>query len=412
MRARRSQWLGVVVAAAVVAATLASPGASAGPIAPTGPPQGGSRRGVHRHVIKIGLHVPLTGASPLPSDSMQRARNLFFRWLRLRHRGIHRRHVRVVMRNDGYNPSEAVAACKKMVEDDHVFALVGFTGIDQIRACARYAASAHVPYLAPGAAETGMSLPQTFTTTMTWPDASRLMADLVVSRLKGRRHSAIVSIKSATYKEGHDAFVHAMRARNAHPYSRYVATNANSADAQAVVDDLQSRGVKNVFVNVTPPFFLQMEQAAEQRGYAPTWTAIDQAFATDQIVSIGCGFGGNIDGARLLAGYPAFGDRDEFDEHFERAFRRFYPNADADSVEWWAWGQQKAIARLLRLPGRNLTRSRFVYFAERAKNVRTGVGPRLDFRPNDHFGADQAHLLRADCATKRWRTVAPFVDDF
>ena len=48
----------------------------------------------------------------------------------------------------GVTPSQAVAACKTLVQDKHVFLLVGAAGTDQIVECAKYAATAHIPYLA------------------------------------------------------------------------------------------------------------------------------------------------------------------------------------------------------------------------------------------------------------------------
>lgn len=411
-RKRRLRAAGLLATVCLLAGLAAAPSeAQSSPRTPAGPPRGGSRAGVHRRVIKIGMHVPLTGASPVPSGSMDKAKDLFFKWLRARHRPIHGRRVRVILKNDNYNPAEAVAACREMVTEDHVFALVGFVGPDQIKACAHYAAGVHVPYISPGAFKKGMNLPQTFATTTTWPDQSSLMADYLLSDLKARkRHNAIVWMNNPGYDDARKAFVRPMRRKDARVYQRSVPTQANTADATAVVQELQTLNVKNTYVLVTPVFFLQMIRAASQQNYHPNWTGIDGA--SDTLASAGCGFNNGIDGAHFFSAYPAFDDRDQFDKKFDRAMHRFYPNDNADSFIWGAWAQEKVIARLLRKPGRNLTRSRFRWFAERARRVKTGIGPTLHYRPKDHFGADAVHLLVADCATRRWRTERSFVDDF
>jgi ABC-type branched-subunit amino acid transport system substrate-binding protein len=407
--------IGVFAAVVAMAASIGAP-AEAARTASSGaasPPKGGSRAGVSRRVIKIGMHAPLTGAVPVPSDSMEKGKDLFFRWLRSQHKPIHHRRVKVILANDNYNPSEAVAACKKLVEEDHVFAIVGFSGVDQIQACARYARSKHVPYLAPGTTERALDLPQTFATTMTWPDQGPLMSQFMVKKLKARRRkSAIVFHDTPNYKDARTAFVRAMHRRDASVYKRSVPIGANTADATAIIQELQARSIKNVDVLVTPVFFLQMIRAASQRSYAPNWTSVDPAMTVDTVASTACGFNNGLDGSKFFSPYPAFGDRDSFDKKFGKAMERFYSGDEGDSFVWGNWAQQKVIARLLRLPGRNLTRKRFVWFAEHSKRIATGVGSRVRYRPKNHFGADQVHLLEARCSDRRWHTVRSFIDHF
>ena len=92
-------------------------------------------------LIKIGAHAPLTGAAPVPSDSAEKGNDLYYKWLKEQGKDINGRQVEALLRNDNYNPSQAVAVCKELVEKDHVFMLVGAAGTDQIQACARYANS-------------------------------------------------------------------------------------------------------------------------------------------------------------------------------------------------------------------------------------------------------------------------------
>ena len=401
----------VIVASGLIAALTAAPRVAPARAAGAGP-RGGSRAGVARHVITIGLHAPLSGATPLPSGSAERAKDLYFRWIRSKHKLIHHRRVRVILRNDNNNPSDAVAACKRLVEDDNVFALIGFSGVDEMQACARYAAAANVPYLSPGSTEAGLDLPQTFMTTQTWPDQSRLMADFLTTKLKARkRKSAIVWTRTANNKGAKRAFVRAMHRRDASVYSRGVPLDANTADATAVVQDLQSRSIKNVYVFVPQVFWLEMLRAASQQSYSPSWTGVDP-LPNDAVASSACGFNSAGDGARFFSAYPAFGDRGSFDKRFDRAMAKFYPGENGDPFAWANWAQERVVARLLRLPGRNLTRKRFVSFAERSKRIATGIGSRVRYRPRNHFGADQIHLLRMTCSDRRWHTVKAFVSDF
>src|SRR5436190_5501448 len=111
------------------------------------------RTGVTDTEIRIGLHGPATGAGA-PAPSFDMGKNVYWNVIGS---GINGRKVSVFFEDDGYNPSQAVAACKKLVEQDHVFLLAGAGGTDQIVACSQYAASVGVPYLAEGVTEKGLA---------------------------------------------------------------------------------------------------------------------------------------------------------------------------------------------------------------------------------------------------------------
>ena len=117
-----------------------SPGGTSAATVPKGP---GDTDGVTDTEIRIGVHAPLTGAGA-NAPSFEQGKDLYFQSVGQ----INGRTVKVFFQDDKYNPSSAVEACKKMVEQDKVFLLVGAGGADQIAACAKYAAGVGVPYLA------------------------------------------------------------------------------------------------------------------------------------------------------------------------------------------------------------------------------------------------------------------------
>jgi hypothetical protein len=109
-----------------------------------GKPAVGDTTGITDTTIKIGIHAPITGAAPVPSQSFQKGKDLYWNYLKRTNNEIFGRTVETVFRNDNYNPSQAVSVCREMVEKEKVFLLVGVAGTDQIQACARYAASVGV----------------------------------------------------------------------------------------------------------------------------------------------------------------------------------------------------------------------------------------------------------------------------
>lgn len=371
--------------------------------------------GVSGTTIRVGLHAPLTGASPVPSDSVEKGKDLLFRWMKSRGRDIFSRNVEVVLRNDQYNPSTAVSVCKEMVAKENVFMLIGFHGVDQIQACARYAASVGVPYVSPGVTRLVLNqLDNYFAVSMTWPAQSRLLADMLIDLYGAKqRKNGIVSTDTPNNQGAHDRFVAEMTRRGATvDYDRSVPKTAGVSEARIVVEEMKAMGIQNVYVLVTPVFFIHLIAAANDRDYLPNWTTIASGIASDTVTNVGCGGGDSLDGTRSLSNYPAVAESDRFDAAFRNASRKFYPSKTPDDFMWQLWALDKVIVKMLRRAGSELGRERFINRVERSDRIFTGIGPTLRFEPDDHFGARDTHVLKADCTDRKWHTVGSFVRDF
>lgn len=61
--------------------------------------------------------------------------------------GVHSRKLKLVTANDGYEPEKSIAATKKLIEDDKVFALIGPVGTPTSAATQPIAAAAGVPFI-------------------------------------------------------------------------------------------------------------------------------------------------------------------------------------------------------------------------------------------------------------------------
>ena len=114
-----------------------NPTAPGGSLPPgqTAPPSSGAigpgtTIGITKDKILIGIHAPLTGASPLPQASFEKgARNY---WIGKK---IFGREVVLDVKDDTYKPSGAITACQELARTH--FIVVGGAGTDQIQACGR-----------------------------------------------------------------------------------------------------------------------------------------------------------------------------------------------------------------------------------------------------------------------------------
>jgi branched-chain amino acid transport system substrate-binding protein len=365
--------------------------------------------GVRRATIKIGLHAPLTGASPVPSDSIEKGKDLFFRWLESRGREIHGRNVKVILKNDNYNPSSAVSVCKEMVEDDHVFLLIGISGATQMEACARYAESVGVPYVSPGVPSRFLAgFRRYFAVTLAPKAEGRLLADYLVEKMRARRRAnGVAYFNAPSWVPPKNAFERRLVNRNATlDYERGVSSAAGAAEARLIAQELEAAGIRNVFVHVSPVFFLQILNAANNIDYSPHWVGLRQ-IAHDTVADVGCRNGTSLGGSRAFSPWPAVAESDRFDPAFKNASRRFYPNKTPDDFMWQLWAIDRVLAKMFGRAGRELSRRRFVHRVERS-DFNTPVGPRLHYTPEDHLGARMTRVLRADCSPGKWRTMGSF----
>jgi ABC-type branched-subunit amino acid transport system substrate-binding protein len=343
----------------------------------------------------------------VPSQSFQKGKDLYWNYLKSKNLNINGRNVEVVFRNDEYNPSQAVTACREMVEDEKVFLLVGVAGTDQIQACAKYAASVGVPYISAGVTEIGLeTLPNYFAIWLSYAQQGPLLADLLADQLGAAgEKNGFVWFNTPTFRDGHDSFTSAMSQKGAGvDYDKPVAKTAGASEAQAIATELNQRGIQNVHILTSPTFFIQLAQAAVNQGYRPQWVGYGLTKGLDTVANVACRNSQSINNARFLSPFPAYYDSNKFDANFRSA-------GGTDDIMFGLWGMSKVIGEMLKAPGKDLSRERFIYYNQNSKPYKTGVLPDVAFN-GGHMGGTSMHLLRADCSGNRFVTEASFKRDF
>jgi ABC-type branched-subunit amino acid transport system substrate-binding protein len=375
----------------------------------------GNATGVSDKVIKIGIHAPLTGAAPVPSDSVQQGKDLYFRWMAEKGESLFGRTIEVVLKNDQYNPSTAVAVCKEMVEKDKVFLLAGSAGTDQIQACARYAASVGVPYLGAGVTELVLNqLSNYFATSMTYNDQGPLLADMLVTDLGGKTEkNGMLTFDTPNFEDARTGFQEGMQKQGAQlVYDRRVSKGAGVNEARSVVQEMKTAGLENVFVLTSPVWFLQVIAAANEQSFRPQWIGVGISMTFDTVANVACRSGASMDKAKFFSPFPAWFDSNRFDPEFREASRSLSSKGEGDDFMWLSWSGSKTIWDMFKALGPDPTREKFLYEVERLRNLKNGIGPALNYAPGDHFGADQVHVNEARCSDNRWHTLKSFVSDF
>jgi ABC-type branched-subunit amino acid transport system substrate-binding protein len=364
------------------------------------------RNGVTDKEIVIGIHAPLTGAAPVPQDSIDKAKDLYWKFLAERG-GVFGRNVRVVIRDDQFNPSRAVTVCRELVEQEKVFLLVGI-GTDQVVPCARYASQAGVPYFSTGGSEAAVAgLNNYFGISMSFPAQAPLLAQM--ARKAGKTKVAVVVINTPNYDDIFAALVASSKdvGLNVVRTSR-MSKQPSQSEVLAEVNNLRTSGAEAVFLAVAPTTFLNLAHAAKGQAYSPLWAGPGLSSGLNLIAEFGCP---SIEGARFLSPFPQIDVIDRFDADYKPAYRKFNKE-EPDDLGLAVWGMAKVLHRFFEAAGPDVGRARFVGAIQSGREFTTNVFPPVRYAPGRQFGAAQSHLLEADCANRRWKTLATFATSF
>jgi ABC-type branched-subunit amino acid transport system substrate-binding protein len=113
MREPRRRSMGALALMVVLAVALASCGSSGG---------GSSDPGVTATSITFGTHQPLTGPAAPGYSEIATASQAYFNYVNA-HGGVFGRKIQLLIKDDGYNPTNTVSVVHQLVLQDHVFGI-------------------------------------------------------------------------------------------------------------------------------------------------------------------------------------------------------------------------------------------------------------------------------------------------
>jgi hypothetical protein len=360
--------------------------------------------------IRIGIHAPVTGAAPFPATSFNDGKAVYFNFLNGKG-GINGRKVTVFFEDDGYNPSQAVAVCKKMVEQDKVFLLVGGGGTDQIVACSQYAASVGVPYLAEGVTEQGLDkLASYFALSMTYKAQAKLLAQYMKNVLHATKVGMIRG-NTANFDDAHAGFLVAAQQAGLQVVKDIV-LDKNASDAAA----LQAGGQVCAGVNrpevmyplIAPKIWAEIVAGANAQACTPIWSGVGITEGLNIVATAVCGAAANTK-AHFFSPTMGIADAGQFDPDYVAAYQKQNGKA-GDDIGLILWGASKIIGTMLGNAGKDLNRTTFVN-ANLGKLVHTGVYPDVNYT-GTRFGGTAVHVLKLNCGAQRYDTEATFKTSF
>lgn len=311
--------------------------------------------------------------------------------------GINGRQIRFVYENDSYEPAKTVAAVKKLVEEDQVFALVAGLGTRNNLAVMEYLIQNNVPHIAPATGSTSMALPlkkNVFALQVNYTIEATLLTQYALDTLKGQSF-AVFYQNDAFGKEGLDTINAVLKERGMAeatgvPYE----TSDTNFSSQAL--KLQTSGADTVILWAVPKPGGSVISEMDKIGFKPK--LLSSAVINDPALFQLAGPG--IEGLIITSWLPDYADTSNPKIAEYQAFMKQYaPNEQIGGFSLSGYTQAQLTAEALKRAGKDLTRESLITALESMQDWDGSVLPSISYSPDDHQGAKSVYFMQAQGGT-------------
>lgn len=314
--------------------------------------------------------------------------------------GVHGRTIRLMTRDDAYDPPRCLDNTQKFLIRDQVFGLFGYVGTPTTVKILPLVEDARVPLL-------GM---------FTGADA-----------LREPFSPYLINVRASYYQETGAAvahFVQDMQLRRIAVFYQYdafgfdgltgtelalkrfglepVARGSFARGTLDIADGLerirQSKAEAVVMIGTSEPCARFIREALDS-GYAPIFYMVSFVGAKELTRSLA---GEAVAGRQIIMSQvvpPPLDARGEVTDNareFVQLLDRYYPGEEPTSVGFEGYINARVLVEGLRRAGRDLTRSRFLDAISSMHNFSLGKDLQLSFGPDDHQGMDSVYFTRLE----------------
>jgi len=348
--------------------------------------------GVADNEILVGVWSPQTGPAAL-WGSVARGTDCYFKMLN-DEGGIHGRKLRLLIRDDAYQPARTKAAAKELVEKEGVFAFVGGVGTANGMAVKDYLHTNKIPVVALATGSKLFGDPPTrylFALYPTYTTEASLLTRYAIETLKSEK-IAFFYQNDDYGKEGLKGAEDRLAKYNMELVAK-VSVEITDTDLSSHALKLRESGANTVIMWLLPKQAAMILKETIKIDFKPKWLTSSTLSDVDVMYKI---TGGLWEGVI-------------FDNWFE------LPNSDHPlMVKYRAahdkyapkerWGAFFAVGFIfaepfiegLRRAGRDLTREKFVEAMESIKNWNGGTTHSVTFGPNLRQGTNSIYIAKCE----------------
>jgi branched-chain amino acid transport system substrate-binding protein len=365
--------------------------------------------GITATSVLLGGTVPLTGEAAAFGTVAPGAK-AYFDYVNAKG-GVYGRKIEYRYYDDAYNPAQTVQLTRKLVEEDHVFAIFGSVGTANNLAIRDYLNAQRVPqlFVADGSQEIGQSWindPWTMGFLMSYRGEGNVYGKTLV---KSRPHAQIAVLYENT-DLGRDMLTGLTRAiagKGPQVVSRQ-SYELTSSDVSSQMARLKASRADTLMLFATPKFFIQAVVAAHKLGWKPH-LYIASVSIEPTIMSIARRNAPELTkGALSIAFVKNPNDpiwaKDPAVKLYRKIMRKYDPSGHpTDVYNWYGMTVAWTMVATLRKAGRNLTRETLLRAAQDLdlpKNPFLLPGIVIKTSRTDYRPLDQVYLYRYN--NKQW----------
>lgn len=341
--------------------------------------------------ITVGAFTPVTGPVPF-YGLISHGADAYFKYLN-DNGGIQGWKINYILKDDGYEPSRSVAAARRLVEDDKVFALVASIGTAQNIAVIPYAKSVNIPVVSPvGGSPKLVAEPNFFPLLPDYALSGSASAEFAINDLK-KKKVALLWVNDEVgrgAKRGIDLYLSSQKLETA------VATSFDysTADFSPHVRRAAEANADVVILFGSNANLAGALRAADKQGFKAEWIA--PFFTADPATySLAKSL---LDGVYFSSWLLPVDSDDESVQQYRSALQKYYPRDPIGIFGLNGWTSaalfRVAFEKMLSAKA-PLTRESLVEALNSITNEKVGGVKTVTFSKEDHRGIRQETIIQA-----------------
>jgi len=329
--------------------------------------------------ILIGQSAGFTGGQASYSKDVRDGIQAYFAAVN-RAGGVEGQQIKLLAEDDQGKKDLVVANTKKLIEQDHVFALIGYTSGAGTEAALPIAEAARVPMLSPASGNMGIRAQHyrhLFHTRAGYGDEMRYIVDTTAQL--GLSRYALVYLQDAAVNR--PAMEAALTANNLKPVAA-MGIDRNAKDFGPVVDKLLAAKPDAVLFITNGPPLAAIVRGMKKRGYPGEF--ISSSFAGTRVIE---DLKDDAIGLKVVQVLPSpKKSHPKIVREFREHLRQLDANATPNYTNFEGYVAARVLVEGLRRTGKGPTRERFVAALETFRQVDLG-GYEISFSPINHNGS-------------------------
>jgi branched-chain amino acid transport system substrate-binding protein len=346
--------------------------------------------GVTKDTIKIGIFGPMTGSAAVFGKAIFGVEALY-RDVN-EHGGIYGRKIELFREDDACDPAKGIAAIKKLISQEQVFAINGGLCSNVVIAVKPDIIKAGVPYMVAGAGNIAIAEPLSptiFLPTTPTVGTTHDMVDFAISK-PGTTKIAIVSHSDDWGKSNHDPAIEYLKKKYKLDFVLDLTMERGSTDATPQLLSIKNSDAQAVVAMLYP---------------AETAIFVRDAFKFGIKIPLIGHSAVSLEDTRDRVGNPAAVQNFFVGYHYAYAtdspemkkwadlITKYYPNERIENFSFLGMGGTLAMIEALKKAGPDLTREKFIAALNSLRNFETHIQARpITFTPEDHVGEKNAAI--------------------